>query len=95
MKAIAIHAAAFMLLTGAGAARADADADAGKALHDAHCLKCHKADVYTRKDHLVQNLAQLSKRVMNCQLSVGVNWFDDDVANVVEYLNQNYYHFKE
>ncbi len=95
MKTLSIYTVAFTLLAAAGGVRADADAAAGKALHDKYCLKCHGPAVYTRKERMVQNLAQLNKRVTMCQLSVGANLFDEDVADVVEYLNQNYYHFKE
>lgn len=91
MNNIRSCAAAIALLLAGTAAQADSAA--GKALHDKHCTKCHGADIYTRKDRIVRNLEHLNKQVTRCQLSLGVNWFDDDIANVVEYLNANYYKF--
>jgi len=95
MNRNSITVLAFALMAATGAARADVDVKAGQALHDKNCLKCHNPEAYTRKDHMVKNPDQLNKRVTMCQLSLGLNWFDDDITNVAAYLNQNFYHFKE
>jgi cytochrome c553 len=72
-----------------------ADADKGKKLHDEHCTKCHGNEVYTRKDRFIDNRAALDKQVKRCQLNVGAQWFDEDASDVVDYLNQSFYHFAE
>ena len=72
-----------------------ADADKGKKLHDEHCTKCHGSEVYTRKDRFIDNRAALDKQVKRCQLNVGAQWFDEDTSDVVNYLNQSFYHFAE
>ncbi len=71
-----------------------ADPQAGRALHDQHCLKCHDSSVYTRPDRRVKDLAGLRKQVQRCELSLGLTWFDQDIDHVVEYLNDNFYHFQ-
>jgi len=93
MKAVSLYACAATLLTATGAALADIDA--GKALHDDNCVKCHDSKIYTRKDHFVKDLAGLRKQVSRCELSLGLQWFDEDVDNVVEYINANYYKFEK
>jgi len=80
---------------------AAADAAAGEKLHEQHCVSCHasltRADpsaLYTRADRKVKSLEGLRKQVQRCEISLGLKWFDDDVANVVGYLNQTFYKFQ-
>lgn len=73
---------------------AAADAQAGKELHDQHCMQCHDSSVYTREDRRVNSLEALHKQVRRCDASLGLRWFDQDVENVVQYLNQTYYNFE-
>ena len=39
------------------------------------------------------DLAQLGKQVRFCKDAVGATWFDDEVDDVIEYLNATYYKF--
>ena len=73
----------------------------GKYLHDESCIACHTSltngqpsSIYTRSDRKFNTLKGLNKQVKRCQNSVGANWFDDQIADVVEYLNTNYYKVK-
>ncbi len=75
----------------------------GQLLHDKACLSCHDSmtngkpeQIYTREDRTessVENFAGLQNRVRACANNTGVQWFDDEVAKVVDYLNQSYYGF--
>lgn len=89
MKCIALF---FIVLSFAASARA-ANIENGNDLHFEHCTGCHDAGVYTRENRNVRNLAQLGKQVRFCKDTIGVTWFDDEVDDVVEYLNATYYHF--
>ncbi len=71
-----------------------ADAANGKALHDEQCVKCHDSKVYTRSDRFITSRDALTKQVTRCQLNVGAQWFDEDVADVVQYLDETFYKFK-
>ncbi len=71
-----------------------ADADKGKKLHDAACMKCHDNGVYSRTDRFITSREALGKQVRRCQLNVGAQWFDEDVADVVQYLDGTFYQFK-
>ncbi len=69
------------------------DADNGKALHNDNCTRCHDSAVYTRPDKRVTTLPKLGKQVRFCKDNLGITWFDDEVNDVVTFLNNNYYHF--
>ena len=69
-----------------------ADINHGKSLQQENCMGCHDDGMYTRKDRKVTTLDGLTKQVKRCELSLGLQWFDDDVADVIEYLNTIYYH---
>ncbi len=73
----------------------------GKDLHDANCLSCHSSlmggnpnVIYTRSDRRVNSIDGLRKQVTRCKTTVGVPWPEDQIEDVVEYLNQNFYKIK-
>lgn len=90
LSLIPLLAANLLLLPAAWAA----DIENGKALHEANCTKCHDSGVYTRNDRKVDSLSALERQVKRCELSLGLTWFDEQVADVVQYLNATYYNFK-
>ena len=57
-------------------------------------MKCHDSGVYTREDRRVADRDALVKQVKRCELNLGLSWFDTDINDVVQYLNQSYYKFK-
>ena len=70
------------------------DEQTGKQLVDTHCFKCHGTEVYTRPDRRVTSLPKLHSQVRRCELSLGLKWFDQDIENVADYLNKEFYRFK-
>lgn len=73
---------------------ASADVEHGKQLHQERCTKCHDNSVYTRKEHFVTSKEALAKQVRRCALNAGAQWSDEDIADVVDYLNASYYKFE-
>ncbi|KUJ75334.1 hypothetical protein AVO42_08355 [Thiomicrospira sp. XS5] len=76
---------------------AHADVHPGKTLHDdANCMKCH-ADLGYNQPNLTkmkpENYVDLQKAVAYCDSNLNVGWFDDEREEVVDYLNETYYHF--
>ena len=69
------------------------DAENGNQLHADNCVRCHDDGVYTREVRRVKNLSALGTQVRFCKNNIGIQWFDDEVDDVVLYLNKNYYHF--
>ena len=70
-----------------------ADIENGEDLHFTNCTGCHDESIYTRDNRRVKSLDRLGIQVVFCKDSLELAWFDEDVADVVEYLNQTYYHF--
>lgn len=61
---------------------------------ESRCLECHGVDVFTSKDRKVKSLAGLESKVRQCDANLSTNWFDDQILDVVAYLNSTYYKFK-
>ena len=72
---------------------AAADIENGDDLHFENCTGCHDETVYTRENRNLQSMERLGLQVRFCKDSLELSWFDEDVDDVVEFLNQNYYHF--
>ena len=70
-----------------------ADIDNGDDLHFENCTGCHDSTAYTRDNRVVQSLARLGTQVRFCKDSLELTWFDDEVDDVIGYLNKEYYHF--
>jgi hypothetical protein len=81
-----------LLLAGAPLAQA-ADAERGKKLVAENCTACHDDSVYTRKQRRVNSMDDLKKQVKRCEFNLDLAWFDEDVSDVVSYLNSTYYKF--
>ena len=71
------------------------DIENGKALHDANCKRCHNENVYTRKDRLIHSYDALRERIIQCELMAEMAWFDEEIDDVVAYLNQAFYKFTD
>ena len=98
-----IHSSSFvamaLVLAVPGTAGA-ADVSVGKTLHEKHCIACHTSltggkpdSLYTRADRRVNTLDALKKQVRRCELSLGLQWFDEDIENVTGFLNREFYGF--
>jgi cytochrome c2 len=71
-----------------------ADAVHGENLVMEHCTGCHDDSVYTRKERRVTTLDGLQNQVRRCELQLGLKWFEEDINDVVTYLNRQYYRFE-
>ncbi len=78
------------------------DINRGKSLHDDNCIECHVSiqggdgsGIYTRPDRRIDSLPALSSQVNRCKDSMGVSWPQDQIDDVVAYLNKTYYKFTE
>ena len=73
---------------------ASADAAEGHQLLEEHCTHCHGSEYYTREDRKIGSLPKLRAQVQRCEMSLGLQWFDDQIDSVTEHLNATYYKFK-
>jgi mono/diheme cytochrome c family protein len=87
-----------LLFTAALSAPVLADVENGKELHDAECLGCHGSEAYGVKgDNIDVNDYFGLKRILSLCIQntgKGADWFPEDQADVLEYMNSEFYHFK-
>ena len=95
----------YMALTGSlmvSSFAANADINNGKELHDSNCTSCHismqggdGSGIYTRENNRIETYPALIKQVNRCRDSLGVQWPENHVNDVVEYLNTTFYKFSK
>ena len=74
----------------------------GKNIDQQKCYACHAKKtgfgngdmIYTRSDSKVKSVANLKKMVGLCNSELRLDLFPEDEADVVAYLNQQFYKFK-
>ncbi len=89
-----------MLLS--GIAHAAPNVQNGKAIDQAKCYACHAKKtgfsngdmIYTRSDRKVKDYARLKTMVAMCNTELRLDMFPEDEADVVAYLNKQFYKFK-
>jgi len=69
------------------------DFDPAQHLAD-NCTRCHTDNFYTRPDRKAKSLASLGRIVRRCETNLGTGLFEDEVDELVTYLNDTYYKFK-
>lgn len=102
MKASILIALSLGLSLGCVTGAHAADLKRGKQLLEENCIKCHAdmvggdgSKIYTRPNRRIDSLEALNKQVHRCKTSLGVSWPEDQIADVVAYLNKTYYKFKK
>lgn len=91
MRAVLIFFSGLLLMQ---TAVAGGDPANGKKLFaTSQCLSCHGTEVFTRADRKVSDLNALESQVRRCDANLPTNWFDDEILDVVAYLNDAYYKF--
>jgi hypothetical protein len=72
---------------------------AGLELHEESCVACHMGehnqDFYSNEARKINTLPRLKGQVSGCTQVFNVDWFPDEEASVVEYLNTQFYKFNE
>ena len=68
----------------------------GEQLHaESNCFQCHDTSIYTRADRKAKDYAGVRRMVGFCRANLGIEWFPDEEAQVVEYLNDNFYRYSK
>jgi len=74
----------------------------GKELHDSNCISCHASmlcgdgtGIYVRENKKIGSHPALIKQVNRCRDSLGIEWPEEHVIDVVEYLNKNFYKYEK
>ncbi len=70
-------------------------ASRGALLYETHCIACHDTQVHWRDRALATDWASLSTQVRRWQANAGLSWTDDEINDVVRYLNDAIYRFPD
>lgn len=90
-----LRAVALALLMAAQAAVA-ADVPSvqrGRLLYENHCEVCHTSSIHRRPNRMPLNAAELRRIVDQWQKQEKLNWSEQDIADVVQFLRETRYHF--
>ncbi len=93
MTSLARSVSALVMLLGTLSASAG-DIENGRQLHNDNCVRCHKPSVYTRENRMINSYDALQERVRQCEIMAEMAWFDEEIDDVVSFLNHTYYKFE-
>ena len=73
-----------------------AEFDRGQALYENHCSSCHDPHAHIAGEaRHVATLADLRARVAAWSVHSGLNWSEEDVNDVTDFLNRRFYRFTD
>jgi mono/diheme cytochrome c family protein len=67
----------------------------GALLYETHCVSCHTTQVHWRDRRLATDWTTLSAQVRRWQSNAGLRWTDEEIEEVVRYLNATIYRFPD
>ena len=67
----------------------------GKNLYQRGCTACHDTSVHSRPDRIVHSFGSLVNRVRACDAQVSTGFTDQQISDITEYLNAEFYKFKK
>ncbi len=73
--------------------------DSAQDRHEEACVSCHiiehDDDFYTREVTRMKTHLDLRRQVSTCMVAFGVDWFPEEEAGEVKFLNDKYYKLQE
>jgi len=69
--------------------------EAQELFDEAKCMKCHERIGFNLKNEKVKSFKTLTKSVNQCVYSTHTGWFEEEISDVVHYLNDKHYHYKK
>ena len=77
------------------------DAEKGRIAHDSKCVACHTAQfggdgsgIYLRTQRRVKSAEGLIKQVEFCNRQTGAGFSEEQINDVIKYLNESFYRFE-
>lgn len=67
----------------------------GQLLYENHCQVCHTSTVHVRKDRHADSTQAIGLWVTHWSSVLNLNWDDDEINAVVQYLNMKFYKFNQ
>jgi mono/diheme cytochrome c family protein len=72
-----------------------ADTERGKMLYENHCTSCHESVLHIREDRRAKALGEIYWQTTRWSVTQQLEWRYDDVRDVAQYLNNQFYKFNE
>jgi len=72
---------------------ASADAERGRLLYENHCTSCHISTLHVREQRKSKTPAEMRAWIVRWSGELKLNWSEDELADVYQYLNNRYYKF--
>ena len=77
-----------------------ADVERGRVLHNENCIQCHASmyggdgsTIYVREERRIESMQALTMQVKRCKNSLGLPWPEDQIDDLIAYLNATFYRF--
>jgi mono/diheme cytochrome c family protein len=67
----------------------------GALLYQTHCIGCHDKQIHWRDNRLAKDWRSLAAQVRRWQTNTGLQWTEQEIDDVVRYLNQTIYKFPD
>jgi len=67
----------------------------GQLLYETHCIACHQSTLHIRDRRKAKSIAEINQWVSRWVSYQKLNWTIEDIQLVANYLNQQFYHYKE
>ena len=68
------------------------ETDRGKLLYENHCSFCHSQSVHDKNSSKVHTYQDIQHWVMHWSNHLDLQWNNDDINTVTDYLNREFYH---
>lgn len=79
--------------TPADGGRASGSAYRGELLYENHCTSCHESIVHIRENRRARSVADLRGWVARWSAELKLNWSDEEIDAVAEFLANRFYKF--
>jgi mono/diheme cytochrome c family protein len=96
VRAYGAAGVAAFALCAVGAAASGADVPnlaRGRALYENHCVVCHTPKIHSRPNRIPLNVEELRQIVVNWAKDENLPWSEQEIADVVWYLNETKYRY--
>lgn len=72
-----------------------AEPERGQMLYENHCQSCHDSWVHTRAERQVTSISELQRRVSSWSIHIGLNWSNEEINDVTDYLSRHFYQLSD
>jgi len=67
----------------------------GELLYENHCQKCHDKNIHNRDNARATTIGELRTWVISWSVHSGPVWLDEDIEDLVDYLNNRFYRYDD